>query len=64
MPALTPALLLIRVCRKYDEYLPSIAPTDPDEDEEDYRIPRVGVSKQITAGTDIMKDFQGTGDVC
>ena len=64
MLALTLALLLVRVCRKDDEYLPSIAPTDPDDDEDDDSMPRVGVSRQITAGADVMKDFQGTGDVC
>ena len=50
------------VHRKYEGYLTSIAPTDPDEDEEEYSVSKG--PKSITATADVLKDFQGNGDVC
>jgi hypothetical protein len=48
--------------KKYEGYLTSIAPTDPDEDEEEYSVSKG--PKSITATADVLKDFQGNGDVC
>ena len=49
-------------CRRYEGYLTSIAPTDPEEDEEEGGGPlTVGRSRPITAPADVLKDFEGSG---
>ena len=47
--------------RRYEGYLTSIPPTDYEDEEDDYSSKLAG--KSITAPSDVLKDFQGTGNV-